>query len=108
MDSLVRQKAFAWAKYYENIRGQIVIDRRHYTTIKEMEDRVPTHIKDEIVAMGAELRKKWECPICIEMIESENIAITNCGHFFCKGCLDTYKSTNVDCKCPVCRRKISG
>ena len=105
----MRQKAFAWAKYYESIRGQIVIDRRHYTTIKEMNvDSVPAHIKDEILAMGAELRKRWECPICMEMIESDSITITNCGHFFCKGCLDRYKTANVECNCPVCRRKISG
>jgi hypothetical protein len=49
-----------------------------------------------------------ECPICLELFDSTNFApkiLIQCGHSFCKICLDrlSYKVPAV--VCPVCREK---
>jgi hypothetical protein len=54
-----------------------------------------------------------ECPICYEDTNRE-ICVLNCGHCFCKTCLDnTLKNTHISftlgnrAKCPLCREIIS-
>lgn len=47
-----------------------------------------------------------ECSICLnEEIEDLNKCINNCGHVFCKTCLDTWLNRGND-DCPLCRQKI--
>jgi len=109
-----KQKAFAWAKYFEQVRGALHGDhetRVVYERIVE-DGGIPHHIKEEMKAMAVALKKKWECPVCLEMIEDGELEITNCGHYYCKGCLATmiqqYKRAHPHedkWKCAVCRRK---
>ena len=110
-----KRVAFAWAKYYENVRGSPTIEFRYINRLTEMttqaEEGFPTHIKNELLEMAKELKKQWECPICIETITPDNLEITNCGHYFCKPCLTGLKernrvSTGSNGCCPVCRRKF--
>ncbi len=102
-----KRVAFAWAKYYEANRNRHQSDHTNYGRLKETISALPEHIKTQYLDMMTELKKTWECVICIEMIEPNNLDITNCGHFFCKGCLTALKNANpTDCKCPMCRRKI--
>jgi ubiquitin C-terminal hydrolase len=106
-----KQKAFAWAKYFEQVNGELQNDHIIYKRYERIiNDEIPHHIKEELKEMGKELHKKWECPICMEMIADNNLDITNCGHYFCKGCLESYKKTQKEngeekWKCAVCRRK---
>ena len=58
---------------------------------------------------------KWECPVCLDMIKDGELEISNCGHFYCKPCLDTIKDKAQTehlekWECAVCRRKhkVSG
>jgi rubrerythrin len=112
LNSMTKQRAYAWAKYYDVTFTRHEHDVRHYRTVQLVttDAAIPEHIKSEFLAMGAELRKTWECPVCIDMIDSQNLEITPCGHYFCKGCLSGLKTAAAavptDCKCPVCRRKI--
>ena len=102
-----KRVAFAWAKYFEATRGRHQSDYNNHIRLIETADKLPEHIKSEYLDMMKELKKTWECPVCMDMIQPDNLDITNCGHFFCKPCLATYKSQNAnDCKCPICRRKI--
>lgn len=112
LDYARRQKAFAWAKYYEQVNSDLMADTGYFTTVNRVvsEDAIPTHIKTELAEMAAALKKKWECPICIEMIESGTLEITNCGHYYCKPCLAALKETcrtrgDRKWECAVCRRK---
>ena len=114
-DTHRRQKAFAWAKYYESLRNRLVADHRHVTRVqellKEQSSTIPQHILDSFIEMAAELKKTWECPICITMIGSQDLEVTSCGHFYCKGCLVALKvhakaANMTHAPCPVCRRKI--
>jgi len=58
-----------------------------------------------------------ECPICFEhIIEKDEIGIINknitkteCGHLFCKSCLERWQLNEPGtppCKCPTCRQPI--
>jgi transcription elongation factor Elf1 len=113
-----KQKAFAWAKYYEAVNQahtQAVVQYVTLTTTAT-DVAVPAHIKTTLKEMADQLKKKFECPICLEMIESEQLEITNCGHYYCKGCLTAHKAaeratqTHVapdrqKWSCATCRRK---
>jgi hypothetical protein len=110
-----RQKSFAWAKYYEQVNTSLHADHAHYhsytSIISEVSDTaIPEHIKTELKDMAVALRKKWECPICMDMIGDGNLEISNCGHFYCKPCIARLKETHrgegkPKWECAVCRRK---
>jgi translation initiation factor 1 (eIF-1/SUI1) len=107
-----KAKSFAWAKYY-NAMGQqannaIVIVRQvpmrnDRGTI--IVDSIPTHFSTEFVEMAKELRKEFSCPICFDMVNSETIDITHCGHIYCKTCMTRLKA-DPEPKCAVCRKKL--
>lgn len=107
-----RQKAYAWAKYYEQVNNALHEDHGHYVAYNRVvaEDAIPTHIKNELKEMAAALKKKWECPICMDMIAEDDLDISNCGHYYCKPCLAQLKQTQKTAgkpkwECAVCRRK---
>ena len=107
LTSMTKQRAFAWAKYYEACNSRLNADHTNYTRIVRhtTDDAIPTHIKNEFLAMATELKKTWECPICLEFIQPDNLDITPCGHYYCKGCLHTLKA-QPEPKCGICRRKL--
>lgn len=45
-----------------------------------------------------------ECPICMENMEKNNIAILPCGHKFHFSCI--YRATTDNGSCPLCRARI--
>ena len=107
-----KRVAYAWAQYYNSIRAELVMAHGQWavmeTTLTCEDVRIPLHIKDELLKMASELHKKWECPVCINMITPEELDITNCGHFYCKDCLVELKRRTAEdgkWKCCVCRRK---
>jgi len=51
-----------------------------------------------------------ECQICFEIYDSKSIIpkiLTNCGHSFCKICLDRIINKKTLVYCPVCREKTN-
>jgi hypothetical protein len=103
---------FAWAKFYESTNNAHDLDHAQHRTLTRVvsEDAIPTHIKTELKTMAETLKKKWECPICLDFIPDGTLEITNCGHFYCKGCLDQLKASarregKDKWECGVCRRK---
>ena len=106
-----RQRAFAWAKYYETTNATLVNDRAVFTRVERViESEMPEHIKSELKTMATQLRKKWECPICLDTIEDNDLEITSCGHFYCKACLLQHVESEKGrgkpkWECCVCRRK---
>jgi hypothetical protein len=101
---LEKQRRVAWAKFYEITDWYYEDMNKMYemiTKLKEENDyEFPSHIKNEMLEMYDDLKKKIECPICYENMNKDNLHITRCGHKICKEC---YK--NVD-KCPICRNTI--
>ena len=110
-----KRVAFAWAKYYEATNADHHNAIAQYTRLiaNSYDPAIPAHIKTVLLEMSAELKKKWSCPICLDIIPDGDLAITNCGHFYCSDCLDTLKahartsdpSANAKWECGVCRRK---
>lgn len=106
-----RQKAYAWAKFYEARTDNLRQDRIVYRTIENTTELLPAHIKTEFLEMAKTLKKKWECPVCMDFIEEDKLEITMCGHFYCKGCLEKWKQTEKDkgkekWKCGLCNKQF--
>lgn len=111
-----KRTAFAWAKYYEatnaDHHGAVV----HHAVLQSniADPAIPKHIKNALTEMAGELKKKWDCPICSDMIPDGGLEISNCGHFYCKPCLVSLKAfwatkpeseSKGKWECGVCRRK---
>jgi hypothetical protein len=96
LDYANKRVSFAWAKVYEGARARQEADWRHYRTLNRTGDDnvLPQHIKDELTAMAKELKKEWECPICLEFIPIDTLEITNCGHYYCRPCLDGWRQAS--------------
>lgn len=103
-----KRTSYAWAKYYASENERLADDTQQYTIIQRVVndcENMPTHIIQELEQQAIALKKKIECPICLDVIEPGTLDITRCGHKYCKTCLDKLKETTK--KCAVCRRKIS-
>lgn len=107
-----KRVSFAWAKYYESINRNHDDDHQRYEVVRVISDEagVPEHIKAQMKEMATALKKKWECPLCYEFIPDGEVDITNCGHIYCKPCLNAWKKTCKDrdddhWKCGICNRK---
>lgn len=99
-----KQRRLAWAKFYEVNDIYYEDMNRMYEIISKLKEEneyeFPSHIKNEMIEMYEDLKKKIECPICFENMNKENLYITKCGHKICKEC---YKQVD---KCPICRANI--
>ncbi len=67
-------------------------------------DVIPNHIENELKELYAETRKSIECPICLDVIDSDTLCLSSCGHKYHKNCYDLL--LEKDGKCGICRRKI--
>jgi hypothetical protein len=102
----VAGRKFAWAKFFEAQRNALTTDIIHYHTLERVvENEIPEHLINELKEDMAKLQKKIECPICLEVITPEDLAVSKCGHKYCKGCLETLKEQDNP-KCALCRRKL--
>lgn len=116
VESLIRQKKFAWAKVYETMgeeadRTVIIINHLFQRQDGEIvrPQVFPPHISNELFEMAEQLNKKYTCPICFELTTKETFTLTSCGHIICKGCRDELKEntpSGADIKCPTCRAVI--
>jgi hypothetical protein len=100
------QRRFAWAKFFESERNALTTDIIHYHTLERVvESEIPEHLINELREDMATLQKQIQCPICLDEIIPEDLAVSKCGHKYCKECLDTIKAT-PNPKCSICRRKL--
>ena len=101
-----KQTAYAWAKYYEERETAHTHDTNTFQSLINVEQQqdMPTHIVEELKELSTKLKKKIECPICLEIIDINFLSITKCGHKYCSPCLTQLKNNSN--KCAVCRRKI--
>ena len=109
-----KRVSYAWANYYQALNERHQMDYNHYQIVyrNTTTEAVPEHIKNELKEMANQLKKTWECAVCFEFIQVDNLDITNCGHYFCKGCISRHKETQKNAgkhkwECPTCRREHS-
>ncbi|NBU33968.1 hypothetical protein EB118_03120 [bacterium] len=56
----------------------------------------------------SESDEESSCPICIETIQANQLAVTKCGHKFCWECISmTHSSSSHGFKCPVCNTLLT-
>ncbi len=101
-----KQKSYAWAMYYKKITETHEAELLHYNQLVALQneekavENLPKALVDEFADMSIKLKKKLDCPICLEIINKENLTITGCGHKYCKNCSEKIKV------CAICRKKI--
>ena len=109
-----KKTAYAWSQYFQSRTEQLGEAHQQVYRVEVMimtqVENIPDHIKTELIEMAKELKKKWTCPICRDFIVTEELSITNCGHYFCQECLDGVKlyslhEKQTSWKCPCCRRE---
>lgn len=102
LDWAKRQKSYAWAKYFESEASRQRDDVVQYQQIERIVevDDIPLNIRSEFKDMLKALKKKIECPICYNVIEPDDMKLTNCGHKYCPDCFE-----KID-KCAICRKSL--
>jgi len=73
-----------------------------------MNNKIINETTDEAIGeSNKELKDQYTCTICMkEDLNKDEIYYTNCGHEFCKPCLDDwFKRGNQSC--PLCRSEIN-
>jgi hypothetical protein len=123
VESIKRQKAFAWAKYYEVLGNEsdnanVIINLIQHGGIQRNEEgkldrpnTLPPHITQEFYEMAERLNKQFTCPCCFELVTKETIHLPWCGHILCKNCYEELKdniplASGRKPKCPMCRKLI--
>ena len=117
-DRADKQRAFAWAKYYNELRtsstlANVVVEQVQNIMTRDAENRltipntIPQHFTREFLEMAIELDKRFTCPVCLELVTPETIKVPMCGHILCNGCYDVLiEQPREQCKCPICRKKL--
>jgi hypothetical protein len=102
-----RARKFAWAKFFESEREQHEAIQGQYQRLSSVlaPEGIPIFVQNELKEMMEELRKKIDCPVCLNEIAPSDIAFSKCGHKFCADCLNRCKE-NEPPNCAVCRRKL--
>ena len=97
-----KQTAFAWAKYYEEVNETHELLKSMYNIYEEHDTEYLTkQLKDCFI----ELKKKIDCPICLEVIELEDLKISSCGHKYCNSCYEQLMKMDEP-KCALCKKKL--
>ena len=52
-----------------------------------------------------ELKDELNCPVCIEILTKPTMLV-ECGHIFCKTCVETLESSLNSVQCPICRAPL--
>ena len=97
-----------FAMFYAEVDRNFLMAERHRIALEKIlnvpNDVIPKHIENELKELYAETRKSIECPICLDIITSDTLCLSSCGHKYHKNCYDLL--LEKDGKCGICRRKI--
>lgn len=85
-----------------------VLSTRDPPTIRRRR-RVTPYPETAIASCSQPRRSQMEnpitCPICLENVRNHSPVSTNCGHIFCKNCLQQALQTVK--KCPMCKKNTT-
>ncbi len=87
----------------EHIDGEANIDGEEQIDEQEVEER--TQYIPLIIIYDKELVLPEDTTCCICM-ENKIQGLTNCNHYYCSNCIDTYCFVNCKDTCPICRTKL--
>jgi len=101
-----KRTSYAWAMFYKQIEENHDAELSHYNHIQAIQneekaiENLPKNLVNEFAEMSIALKKKLECPICLEVINKDKLTITGCGHKYCADCRQHIKV------CAICRKKV--
>ena len=86
-ERLKRQRAFAWAKYYNSMARRAddangVVGMLQTSGIERYQgeiirpDVLPPHITSAFIEMAERLNQEYTCPVCLELVSSTTIHLT--------------------------------
>ena len=115
MESMKKQKAFAWAKVFQ-LHGEGAENAGAFGGMfarangrLQRPAEFPPHITEGMWDMANRLNETYTCPICTDLTTKETFHLTTCGHILCKSCyarLEDLAPLGTKPKCPTCRRNI--
>lgn len=97
-------------EYIKQLKHNAIIQKRNIERIQKLIDsyqRTYNYLLSTMIDIQTSItdNKKYNCPICLEDIENENLGITQCGHKFCWDCIkELFENNSIDnkLKCPTC------
>jgi hypothetical protein len=107
------RRKLGWAKFYRSERDRHVENQQAIQSIRTLQEGIrdaeargiPEFVQNELKDMMEILRKKIDCPVCLDEIDPQDISFGQCGHKFCSACLNRLK-TEEPKKCAICRKKV--
>jgi len=99
-----RKRRYAWAKFYEARELEHVHMLKMIEMYNNKTNAMPNHIKNELKELYDALKQTVCCPICLHEINKDDLDWSQCGHKYCKACLQRLKNTSN--KCALCRRDL--
>ena len=111
---LERKAKMGWAAFFQSQNRNHDVHIAYMNKINNLQNKIqelsklkdiPVHILNELVELYDIAKKEVECPICLEIIPTDKIKFSSCGHKYCEVCLNTLKSQNPS-KCAICRRRL--
>lgn len=97
--------------HIKDLRKSSSILKRNIERIEKIVDsyqRTYNYLSNTVLDIQNKLiqNKQYNCPICLDDIDNENLGLTKCGHKFCWSCIEELfvnnKVDNSCIKCPTC------
>jgi len=116
-----KKAKFAWGQYFQLRNELFALETHIYDEMgsafgdssseedtSEDATQPSEHLMKFIKNLYDEAKKKVECPVCLEKIDTKDLHTTGCGHNFHTQCMEQLKNstTNKTVDCPMCRKKI--
>jgi len=104
---------YAWGQYFQ-MRNEIFENQQNIyqnSELTEVSDELGTHLKKFISELYEKSKTYVECSICMDVITSETLDTTPCGHNFHKECMSNLKNHwkglgTKSVPCPNCRKDL--
>jgi hypothetical protein len=98
-----KKLSFAWRKYYTLLEETHEKRLSYHNVFLNAKLDLPLHVQLQLKNYYELIKEQITCPICLEIIESNNVKFTNCGHMYCQRDFEKIKETT---QCAVCRATI--
>ena len=113
---LNRKAKMGWAAFFQQSNRNHDIHLGYVDKIRHLNSKIaelnnnttsdlPVHLHNELKELYELSKKEVSCPICLDVLQTDQIKFSSCSHKYCENCLNTLKSQTQP-KCAICRRKI--
>jgi hypothetical protein len=94
---------FAWRKYYALLEQQHERKLNEHQVFLNTKLDLPLHVQHQLKQYYELIKENITCPICLEIVQTDNVMFSSCGHLYCK---EDFEKIKESAKCAVCRSTI--